>query len=98
MQTLKSRVIVLVRSLPISVKRQPKEFVYGAINEFQNVDLVKDDVVFNVITSETAIKKKDDGNLWRGPKEKSDSLLQLFVTALCPEDGVIVDLTTGSGE
>lgn len=97
MQTLKSRVIVLVRSLPQSIKRQPEELVYASIPEFGNVDLVRDDVVFNVITSETAMKKSD-GRSWRGPKEKSDSLLHLFVTSLCPRNGVIVDLTTGTGE
>lgn len=98
MQTLKSRVIVLVRSLPQSIKRQPEELVFASTSEFGNVDLVRDDVVFNVITSETALKRKGDGTPWRGPKEKSDSLLQLLVTALCPSDGVIVDLTAGSGE
>ena len=87
-----------MRTFPKTIKRQPKELDYASIPEFGNVDLVKDDVVFNVITSETTLKRKGDGTPWRGPKQKSDSLLQLFVTALCPSDGVIVDLTAGSGE
>ena len=86
-----------MRSLDIKIPRQPKELNLGSIPEFESVDLVKDDVVFNVITSETAMKKAD-GRSWRGPKEKSDSLLHLFVTSLCPRNGVIVDLTTGTGE
>ena len=64
---------------------------------FVNVDLVKDDVLFNVVTSDTALKRRVDDKYWRGPKEKSDALLQLLISGLCPQNGVIADLTTATG-
>jgi len=97
LQTLKFKAVMLVRSFDLSVARQPKELVISSGPEFADVDLANDDVLFNVVTSESALKRRADNTFWRGPKEKSVSLLQLLFSGLCPRDGIIVDLTAGTG-
>lgn len=64
---------------------------------YGDVDLVNDDVLFNVVTTETMMKRKEDGKPWRGAKEKSDSLLQLLLNGLCPRGGIVADLAAGTG-
>ncbi len=49
---------------------------------YGNVDLVNDDVLFNVVTTETMMNRKEDGKPWRGAKEKSDSLLHLLLNSV----------------
>jgi hypothetical protein len=77
--------------------RQPKEFVISSSDEFEDVDLASDDVLFNIVTADTALKRKDGVQFWRGPKEKAVSLLQLLITGLSPPGGIICDLTAGTG-
>lgn len=79
------------------MSRQPKDLVIASDPFFGDVDLVNDDVLFNVVTAETMLRRKEDGNPWRGPKEKSESLLQLLLNGLCPRGGIVADLTAGTG-
>jgi hypothetical protein len=96
-QTLKFKAIVLVRSFSTPLVRQPKEFVISSSDEFEDVDLASDDVLFNIVTADTAHKRKDGDKFWRGPKEKAVSLLQLLISGLSPPGGIICDLTAGTG-
>jgi hypothetical protein len=61
------------------------------------VDLSADDVIFNPITSETQLRKRNDGKPWRGPKEKLEQLMQLFITGLSPQNGIVANLTASTG-
>ena len=96
-QTLKFKAIVLVRSFSTPLVRQPKEFVITSSDEFDDVSLASDDVLFNIVTADTALKRKDGDKFWRGPKEKALSLLQLLISGLSPPGGIICDLTAGTG-
>jgi hypothetical protein len=96
-QTLKFKAIVLVRSFSTPLVRQPKEFVISSCDEFEDVDLASDDVLFNIVTTDTALKRNDGDTFWRGPKEKAVSLLQLLISGLSPPGGIICDLTAGTG-
>lgn len=96
LQTLKTRAIVIVRSFKTSLARQPREHKFTEDPRFGKVKLGKDDVIHNVVTEESALRKAD-GSLWRGPKEKCVSLLQLFMTTFSPTGGIVVDLTAGTG-
>ena len=96
-QTMKFKAIVLVRSFSAPLVRQPKEFVITSSDEFDDVDLASDDVLFNIVTADTALKRKDGDKFWRGPKEKAVSLLQLLISGLSPPGGIICDLTAGTG-
>jgi hypothetical protein len=96
-QTLKFKVIVLVRSFSTPLVRQPKELVITSSDEFEDVDLARDDVLFNIVTVDTTLKRKDGDTFWRGPKEKAVSLLQLLISGLSPPGGIICDLTAGTG-
>jgi hypothetical protein len=95
-QTLKFKVIVMVRFFSTPLVRQPKEFVISSSDEFEDVDLASDDVLFNIVTVDTALKRNDGDKFWRGPKEKVVSLLQLLISGLIPPGGIICDLTTGT--
>ena len=95
-QTPKFKAIVLVRSFSTPLVRQPKEFVISSSVEFEDVDLSNDDVLFNIVTADISLKRKD-GEFWRGPKEKTMSLLQLLISGLSPLGGIICDLTAGTG-
>ena len=96
-QTLKFKAIVLVRSFSTPLVRQPKEFIISSSDEFEDVDLASDDVLFNIVTADTTHKRKDGDKFWRGPKEKAVSLLQLLISGLSPPGGIICDLTAGTG-
>jgi hypothetical protein len=96
-QTLKFKAMVLVRSFSTPLVRQPKELVISSSDEFEDVDLARDDVLFNIITADTALKRNDSEKFWRGPKEKAVSLLQLLISGLSPPGGIICDLTAGTG-
>jgi len=76
---------------------QPKQLIITPDPSLPEVDLACDDVMFNPITSETQLTRKIDGFPWRGPKEKSDVLMQLFVHGLAPTDGIVADLTASTG-
>ena len=95
-QTLKFKAIVLARSFSTPLVRQPKAFVITSSDEFDDVDLASDDVLFNIVTADTAHKRKDGDKFWRGPKEKAVSLLQLLISSLSPPGGIICDLTAGT--
>ena len=73
------------------------DFVISSSDEFKDVDLASDDVLFNIVTAETALKRNDGDKFWRGPKEKAVSLLQLLISGLSPPGGIICDLTAGTG-
>ena len=96
-QTLKFKAIVLVRSFSTPLVRQPKEFVIYTSDKCEDVDLASDDVLLNIVTAETALKRNDGDKFWRGPKEKAVSLLQLLINGLSPPGGIICDLTAGTG-
>ncbi len=96
-QTLKFKAIVLVRSFSTPLVRPPKEFVISSSDEFEDVDLASDDVLFNIVTSDSALKRNDGDTFWRGPKEKAVSLLRLLISGLSPPGGIICDLTAGTG-
>jgi hypothetical protein len=61
------------------------------------VDLSADDVIFNPITSKTQLCKLGDGKPWRRPKEKLEQLMQLFITGLSPQKGIMADLIASTG-
>ena len=88
---------MLVRSFSTPLVRQPKEFIISSSDEFEDVDLARDDVLFNIVTTDTALKSKDGDKFWRGPKEKAVSLLQLLINGLSPPGGIICDLTARTG-
>jgi hypothetical protein len=88
---------VLVRSFSTPLVRQPKEFVISSSDEFEDVDLARDDVLFNIVIADTALKRNDSDKYWRGPKEKAVSLLHLLINGLNPPGGIICDLTAGTG-
>ena len=58
-QTLKFKAIVLVRSFSTPLVRQPKVLVISSSDEFEDVDLVSDDVLFNIVTADIALKRND---------------------------------------
>jgi hypothetical protein len=100
LQTLKFKAPLLVRSFvssPSSIARQAQELVISSDPSIPMVDLSADDVIFNPITSETQLRKLGDGKPWRGPKEKSEQLMQLFITSLSPQNGIMADLTASTG-
>ena len=88
---------MLVRSFSTSLVRQSKNFVNSSNHEFEDVDLARDDLLFNIVTADTALKRNDDDKFWRGPKEKAMSLLHLLINGLSPPGGIICDLTAGTG-
>jgi len=94
---LKFKAILIVRYVPLSEVRQPKDLIITSDPSVPQVGLACDDVLFNPITSETQLTQKMDGLPWRGPKEKSDILMQLFVHGLSPIDGIVADLTASTG-
>jgi hypothetical protein len=65
--SLKFKAIMLVQCFSTPLVRQPKEFVISSSGEFENIDLTSDDVFFNIITADTALKRKDGDKFWRGP-------------------------------
>ena len=91
-QTLKFKAIVLVRSFSTPLVRKPKELVIYSSDEFEDVDLARDDVLFNIVTADTALKRNNGDTFWRGPKEKAVSLLQLLISGLNPPGGLYVTL------
>ena len=96
-QTLKFKAIVLVRSFSTPLARPSKNFVISSSDEFEDVDLARDDVLFNIVTADNALKRNDGDTFWRGPKEKAVSLLQLLISGLSSPGGIICDLTAGTG-
>ena len=87
---------MLVRSFSTLLGRQPRELVIYSSDEFEDVDLARDDVLFNIVTADTALKRNNGDTFWRGPKEKAVSLLQLLISGLSPPGGIICDLTAGT--
>ena len=77
--------------------RPPKEFVISSSDEFEEVDLASDDVFFNIVTANIALKCNDADTFWRGLKEKAMSRLQLLISGLSPPGGIICDLIIGTG-
>ena len=71
-QTLKFKAIVLVRSFSTPLVRQPKELVISSSDEFEDVDLARDDVLFNIVTTDIALKRNDGDKFWRGPAPPSN--------------------------
>jgi hypothetical protein len=85
-------------SSPSSIARQPQELVISSDPSIPIVDLSADDVIFNPITSETQLCKFGDDKRRRGPKEKSEQLMQLFITGLSPQNDIVADLTASTGD
>ena len=72
---MKFKAIVLVCYFSTPLVRQPKELVISSSDEFEDVDLARDDVLFNIVTADMALKCNDGDTFWRVPKEKTISLL-----------------------
>jgi hypothetical protein len=87
----------LVQSFSTPLVRQPKKLVISYSDEFEDADLASDYVLFNIVTADTAFKRKDGDKFWRGPKEKAMSMLQLLISGLSPPGVIICDLTVGTG-
>jgi hypothetical protein len=79
------------------IARQPQELVISFDPSTSMVDLSANDIIFNSITTETQVHKLGDSKLWKGPKEKSEQFMQLFITGLSPKDGIVADLTASTG-
>jgi hypothetical protein len=94
---LKFKAVLLARDVPITVARQPPPLVIVKDPSIPQVDLACDDVLFNAVTLESQLLRKDTGRPWRGPKEKSEVLMKLFVYGLTPENGIVADLTASTG-
>jgi hypothetical protein len=96
LQTLKFKALLLVHSFAFSsssIGRQPQEFFISFYPSITMLDLSADDVIFNPITSETQLCKLGNGKPWRGPKEKSEQLMLLFISGFSPKDGIVANLT-----
>ena len=55
-QTLEFKAIVLVWLFSTPLLRPPKELVIFSSDKFEDVDLASVDVLFNIVTSNTALK------------------------------------------
>lgn len=73
------------------------ELVIKTNPRFGKVKLEKDDCINNVVTEDSAVKVQKDGTLWRGPKEKAVSFMELLISGLCPNNGIVIDLNAGTG-
>lgn len=87
----------MVRVVPSNAPRQPATLKITKDPEVPLVDLACDDVLFNSVTAETQLKRLADGKPWRGPREKSEVLMRLFVHGLTPSQGIVADLTASTG-
>jgi hypothetical protein len=79
-----------------SIARQPQELVISSDPSIPIVDLNANDIIFNPITTGTQLCKLGDGKPWRGPKEKSEQLMQLFIIGLSLKNGIVTDLTASA--
>jgi hypothetical protein len=84
---------VLVRSFSTPLVR----LVIFCSDDFENVDLASDDVLFNIVTADTALKRKDGDKFCRGPKKKAVLLLKFLISGLSPLGGIICDLIAETG-
>lgn len=50
-----------VRSLDANLEKQPKELVIASDPTFEDVELINVNVLFNVLTAGTVLKRKGDG-------------------------------------
>jgi hypothetical protein len=98
MQTLKFKAILLVRSLPNDIARQPTPLTMEQDPFIPDVDLSTDDVIFNLVDSNSQLCKASNGKPWRGPKQKSDLLLKIFIHGISPLNGIVADLTASTGK
>ena len=100
LQTLKFKALLLVHLFASSssfIAHQPQELIISCDPSIPIVDLSADDVIFNPITFETQLCKLGDGKPWKGPKKKSERVMQLFITSLSLKDGIVADLTASTG-
>lgn len=87
-----------VREIPISAARQPLRLIISQDPTIPSIDLQNDDVLFSAVEEDTQICDPSSGKPWRGPKQKSDALLKVFVSGLSPPNGIVVDLSAGVGK
>lgn len=92
------KAILLVRSLPNAIARQPTPLTIEQDTFIPDMDLSTDDAIFNFVDSNSQLCKASDGKLWRGPKQKSDLLLKFFIHGISPLNGIVADLTTSTGK
>jgi hypothetical protein len=100
LQTLKFEALLLVRSFTSSsssIACQPQELVISSDPSTPMRDLSVDDVIFNPITTKTQLPKLGNGKPWKCSKEKSEQLMQLFITSLSPKDGIMANLIASTG-
>ena len=88
---------MLVRSYATAVDRKPKNFVITTPPQFKKMNLAGDDVIPKILTEDTTLKRQRK-IYWRGPKEKAVLLMKLFIGGLSQEDGIVCDLTVGTGQ
>lgn len=93
---MQSKAILLVRSFP-SLARQPRELIITSDPSIPMVDLAKDDVLFNSVTIKNQLCKSSNGMPWRGPKEKSEQLMKIFIHGLSPKEGIVADMIASTG-
>jgi hypothetical protein len=74
-----------------SISCQSQELVNSFAHSIPMVDLNADDVIFNPITTKNQLPQFGDGKPWRGSKEKSEQVMQLFITSLNPKDDIVDD-------
>jgi hypothetical protein len=96
LQTLLFKAMLLVRSFT-SLVRQPQEFSITSDPSIPMIDLAKDDVLFNSVTVKNQLCKSSNDMPWRGPKEKSEQLMKIFIHGLSPEEGIVADMTASTG-
>jgi hypothetical protein len=74
----------------------PSTFSIGPVDELDSVgiDVVVDDVLFNLVTKDTQLK---NGNIpWRGGREKDPLLLQLLIESTTQVGDIVLDCTAST--
>ena len=82
----------MVRKFSFPIARQPQELLITMHPSIPKVDLATDDILFKFITTETQLCRQRDGKPWRGPNEKSEVLMKLFVHDLSVVGGIVADM------
>ncbi len=98
MQTLKFKALVAVRELDERIDRQPLPLVIAHDLAIPSIDLENDDVLFSTVDETSQMCDPATSRPWRGPKQKSDALLKVFISGLSPVNGIVVDFNAGVGE
>jgi hypothetical protein len=84
----------LVRSYP---GLPSSTFSIGPVAELDSVgiDIVIDDVLFNLVTKDTQLMR--GSTPWRGSREKDPLLLQLLIESTTQVGDIVLDCTASTG-